>query len=230
MNTALNEGNGPLQRTLEPEVMDDEREVREYQAMDHSTVNQAFVVDLISGGQVGPKVVDLGCGTALIPVILCEKRSDVEVLAVDCAVEMLEAARLEIELSSMLGRIHLEQSDCKELSGFADAMADTVISNTVLHHIADPQRFLIQAVRITAPGGRLFIRDLVRPASESEVEQLVDLHAATETDYARQLLRQSLHAALTLAEIRALLNDLNIPASAVQMTSDRHWTLDHTRP
>lgn len=219
----------PLPRTLEPEVMDDELEVREYQQMDHSQVNERFVVDLIAGGDVGPRVIDLGCGTAEIPVLLCQRLNEAEVLAVDSSVEMLEAAKIEIELGGVVGRIYLEHADCKELAGFESQTANTVISNTVLHHIAEPALFLEQAVRILAPGGRLFIRDLVRPTTESDVEALVAQHAAGESDYAQQLLRQSLHAALTLNEVIEMLNDLGIPSTSIQMTSDRHWTLDWTR-
>ncbi|MCA9138597.1 MAG: class I SAM-dependent methyltransferase [Planctomycetales bacterium] len=209
--------------------MDDPLEVQEYRRMDHSHVNQQFVVDLIAGGAVGPRVVDLGCGTAEIPVLLCQKLIEVEVLGVDSSVEMLEAARVEIELGGVVGRIYLEHADCKELAGFEPQTANTVISNTVLHHIAQPESLLTQAVRILAPGGRLFIRDLVRPATESDVERLVTMHADGESEFAQQLLRQSLHAALTLEEMNEMMQDLGIPPKSIQMTSDRHWTLDWKR-
>ncbi|QDV84253.1 8-demethylnovobiocic acid C(8)-methyltransferase [Stieleria magnilauensis] len=226
MNTPQQPGRPSLVRTLEPEPMDDESEVQEYQQMDHEGVNGAFVDDLIGGGTVGPKVVDLGCGTAAIPVLLCQRLSEIEVLGVDCSVEMLEAARIEIELGSVTGRVFLEHADCKVLDGFQDDAADTVISNTMLHHVAEPERVIAQAIRILAPGGRLFLRDLARPASEAEVEGLVDLHAAGESDYGRQLLRQSLHAALTVDEAVDILAGFGVPSEAVRMTSDRHWTVD----
>lgn len=210
--------------------MDDASEVEAYRDMDHSGVNEAFVIDLIAGGQVGPRVIDLGCGLAEIPVLLCQKLGDVEVLGVDTSVEMLEAAKVEIELGGMLGRIHLEQSDCKTLQGFASDAADTVMSNSLVHHIAEPEGLMTQAVRILAPGGRLFIRDLFRPTSESEVESLVDRHAGTDAELGRQLLRQSLHAALTVDELREIVRPLGIPDDAIAITSDRHWTLDWHSP
>ncbi len=210
--------------------MDDAQEVIEYGNMDHSAVNDAFVSDLMTGGSVGPKVVDLGCGNAAIPVLLCQRDATVEVLGIDSSVAMLEAAKLEIELGSVLGRIFLEQSDCKTLPGFDTEFADTVMSNTVLHHIEDPLPFLGKAVEILARGGRLFVRDLLRPESESELESLVDRHAANNSDTGKQLLRQSLHAAFTLDEMTSLLAQLEIPPTAIAQTSDRHWTLDWTKP
>jgi ubiquinone/menaquinone biosynthesis C-methylase UbiE len=219
-----------LLRTLEPETMDDVREVQEYQAMDHQEVNERFVDDLISSGPVGPRVVDLGCGTAAIPVILCQKRDDVEVLGVDASIAMLEAARIEIELGGVQGRVHLEHADCKELAGYQSGMADTVISNTVLHHLAEPGQMLAQAIRILAPGGRLFIRDLVRPADADAVEQLVSKHAGSASDFAQQLLRQSLHASLTVSEAADILTDLGVEAALPRLSSDRHWTFDWVAP
>lgn len=228
MNSIEPKSPSDLPRTLEPEGMDSEQEVREYKQMDHGGVNAAFVSDLIAAGPVGPKVIDIGCGTAEIPVLLCSQVPDIEVLGIDSSVEMLEAARIEIELGGMLGRIQLEHADCKELKGFDDGIADTVISNTVLHHIAEPRQILTQALRILSPGGRLFLRDLFRPDSAASVEALVDRHGAGESEFARQLLRQSLHAALTVEEMVDMVAEFRIPAEAVRVTSDRHWTLDWT--
>ncbi|MCD0463426.1 class I SAM-dependent methyltransferase [Roseiconus lacunae] len=219
-----------LQRTLEPEAMDAAEEVREYEKMNHEAVNNAFVDDLKAGGPVGPKVMDLGCGTGEIAILLCQRLEDVQVMGVDLSVEMLEAARIEIELGGVQGRVFLEHADCKSLDHFEPGSSDTVISNTVLHHIADPEPFLRCAVHVLAPGGRLFLRDLVRPADEASVEALVALHGEGETEYAQQLLRQSLHAALTIAEIQELAQPLGIPASAINATSDRHWTIDWVKP
>ncbi|MCO8122363.1 class I SAM-dependent methyltransferase [Stieleria sp. TO1_6] len=219
-----------LRRTLEPESMDSQLEVDEYLAMGHDQVNQAFVSDLIGGGPVGPRVIDLGCGTAAIPVLLCQQDSDAHVTGIDSSIEMLEAARIEIELGGVTGRIHLEHADCKTLDGYGAGIADTVISNTVLHHLAEPQQMIAAAIRILRPGGRLFLRDLFRPKNSEAIEQLVDSHARAESDYAKQLLRQSLHAALTAHEIREILASFEVPGDAVQLTSDRHWTIDWTLP
>jgi hypothetical protein len=75
-------------------------------------------------------------------------------------------------------------------------------------------------------GGRLFVRDLARPDTDADVERLVTLFSGEESKYGQQLFRQSLHAALTLDEIRTIAGGLGIRPDDVQMTSDRHWTLD----
>ena len=213
-------------RTLEPEVMDTFEAAMMYDQMDHEAVNRKFVDDLISGGEVGGEVIDLGTGTALIPIELCERVEGVRVLAIDASGEMLDLARRRIEIAQMTQRIQLEQADCKALKGFAAEMADTVISNTVIHHLPDPSLMVGEAVRLLRDGGRLFIRDLVRPATIGEVDALVAAHAANETKEARTMFRDSLLAALTIDEARQMFASFGLPAANVRMTSDRHWTFD----
>ena len=57
-----------LNRVLEPEVMDDRDEAIAYDAMDHELVNRLFVDDLLGAGPIGIDCLDLGTGTALIPI------------------------------------------------------------------------------------------------------------------------------------------------------------------
>ncbi len=217
-----------LARTLEPEIMDNPAEAREYHDMDHSEVNRRFVADLLAGGSVGPDVLDYGTGTAQIPCILCKQQEEVRVMAADAAVSMLEIARYQVELDGVVDRVQLVLADAKDPKRFPSVKFHTVISNSLVHHLPDPLPFFQNCVRVLLPGGRIFIRDLLRPSSGDEVEQLVKTHAAGESELSQQLLRQSLHAALSLDELRAILRQLpvTIPDDALKQTSDRHWTLD----
>lgn len=210
--------------------MDSSEEAREYEEMDNRGVNKRFVDDLLAGGEIGRRVMDLGCGPAAIPIELCQRVQDLQMIVVDSSVAMLEIAKVQIDFAGLLDRIFLEQGDVKRIGEFQASTADTVISNTLLHHLPDPKAGLDAAIYLCQDGGRIFIRDLVRPSSESEVEDLVDLHTVGASDFAKQLLRQSLHAALTFDEIQEIAGGLGISADHVQMTSDRHWTIDWTCP
>lgn len=211
-------------RLLEPELIDTREEAELYDQMDHEAVNRQFVDDLLAEGDLGSDVVDLGTGTALIPIELCRRVTNVRVMAIDASAEMLDLANRRLELESLKGRIELVQADCKRLAGFEPAIADTVICNSLIHHLPDPVLAVAAAKRLLKPGGRLFVRDLFRPSTAAAVESLVAAHAASEPEAARQMLRDSLFAALTLDEARKMFADCGFDPADLRMTSDRHWT------
>ena len=249
-----------LERILEPEVMDSPEDASDYDAMDHAVVNRAFVDDLLAtlegskfkvhrskfsvqGSEfelpeaaldLEPEgrtcdVLDLGTGTALIPIELCRRFAACRVMAADAAVSMLELARYNVEVQGQIGRIELAHVDAKRLN-FADEMFDLVMSNSIIHHIPEPICVLREALRVTRHGGLLFFRDLLRPRDASELQRLVDTYAGGANTHQQALFAESLHAALSLDEIRSLVVSLGYPADSVTQTSDRHWTWSATKP
>jgi ubiquinone/menaquinone biosynthesis C-methylase UbiE len=225
-----------LTRTLEPEVMDTELEARDYAQMDHSAVNQLFVQDLIAALWTTPRpadhvweIFDAGTGTAQIPIQLLQWGLKAQVLAADAAASMLQLARSNIVSAGLTDAIHPIQRDCKALPDRSDWF-DVVMSNSLLHHIPEPVDALQECWRILRPGGLLFVRDLQRPSTAADVERLVITYAAEANPHQQQLFRASLHAALTLDEVQALLTDIGVTASAVASTSDRHWTIAAIKP
>ena len=223
-----------LPRTLEPEVMDTEEEARDYDAMDHREVNGRFCEDLLALHPRPSRVLDVGTGTALIAVALCARAPGAHIEAIDLAEHMLARAATHVERAGLGGRIHLARADAKA-TGMTDGGFDAVMSNSLVHHIPEPEGVLREMWRLLGPGGLLFVRDLARPREEAEVAALADRYApAPPPDAAavrqRKLFVDSLRAALTADEVRAMAAPLGIPAGAVSMTSDRHWTLAHRKP
>jgi ubiquinone/menaquinone biosynthesis C-methylase UbiE len=223
-----------LERVLEPEVMNDLQEAIEYHDMDFTEVNRAFVQDLLAFAaqedrSLGRDILDLGTGTARIPVELCLQAPSLRVMAADASSEMLELARYHIEINHMLDRIQLHRTDAKKLV-FGPNFFDAVISNSLVHHLPQSEAFFAEALRVLRPGGLLFVRDLFRPSSQEQVESLVAQHAGNESPRSQQLFRQSLQAALTTEELAKILAALDVDASCIQMTSDRHWTLAYRKP
>lgn len=226
-----------LKRTLEPEVMDSAEDAMQYNDMDHSEVNQNFVDDLIVLLRTDQcladrladdqsdliDVLDVGTGTALIPALLCEQESAFRVMAIDMAVNMLDLAAYNVEACSRPDRIQLAKVDAKEM-GYDAEMFEVVISNSIVHHISKPEKCLAEMVRVLKRGGAMFVRDLMRPDDERTLESIVENYAGKETEYSQRLFRESLHASLSLVEIRQVVSELGWEPEGVQATSDRHWT------
>lgn len=226
-----------LPRVLEPEVMETLQEAVDYDRMDHSQVNAAFVDDLLAAArQVESwtpdeprKILDVGTGTARIPILLCQQQPDWRVVAIDLAASMLQIAQRNVIQAQLQQSIRLEDVDAKGLP-FSDGEFDAVMSNSIVHHIPEPGPAIAEMVRVLRPGGLLFLRDLFRPGSEAEVEALVELHTVGSNAHQKQLFRQSLQAALTVDEVGELLEKLSLPRSWVRPTSDRHWTISGCKP
>lgn len=225
-----------LTRVLEPECMDDEQEALDYDQIDNAQVNTAFVEELLAFADDGRHFFDMGTGTALIPIELCQRLRTADVLAIDMSNSMLRIAARNVMAAGLAERITLENRDGKD-TGYPAATFDVAISNSIIHHIPDPRCAFIEMLRVVRSGGTLFVRDLLRPESERQLLELVTRQAEPPAEakgslremYERQrdLFHASLGAALTVAEVRAIVAPLGVPANSVQQTSDRHWTLRH---
>lgn len=212
-----------LPRVLEPEVMDTTEEARDYDAMDHSTVNRVFVADFLAVWDGRSPVLDIGSGTAQIPIELCRQAQTARVTAIDLAEHMLSLGRENTRRAGFADRLLLERVDAKQMP-YPNGSFAAVISNSIVHHIPEPGKVLAEMVRVTASGGVLFVRDLLRPATDSELRQLVAAHAGDANAHQQQMFAESLHAALSLAEVRELVARLGVDPLSVQQTTDRHWT------
>ena len=120
-----------LPRVLEPEVMDSAEEARDYDAMDHSAVNRVFAADFLSHYPGAGPVLDLGTGTAQIPIEACRQRPSLRVVAIDAAEHMLRVGRANVERAGFTKRIRLQHCDAKHMP-FADGSFDEVISNSIV--------------------------------------------------------------------------------------------------
>lgn len=222
-----------IPRVLEPESMETAEDVEQYDAMDHREVNDRFVADFLAahGSCRGGEILDLGAGTGRIPIALAQADLKARITAVDLAPAMIERAKRNVAEAGLSDRVRCVQGDAKSPgTALGNLRFEAVVSNSIIHHLADPQPAVSHMVDRVEPGGTLMIRDLARPGDEATVDRLVEQYAAGESAHARRLFHDSLHAALTLNEIRAIAAGLGLPSDCVSMTSDRHWTLIWKRP
>ena len=212
-----------LPRVLEAEVMDAAADAVDYDAMDFAAVNAAFADDFVRHfGTASGHVLDVGTGTARIPIEIA-KRSPATITAVDLSEDMLALGRKNVATAGLTSRITLQRVDAKGMP-YPDGTFDAVVSNSIVHHIPDPSPFVREVVRLVKSGGAIFVRDLFRPPDRATLDRLVEAYAANDTPRQRQLFADSLHAALTVDEVRSLIAAVGLDPAAVSATSDRHWT------
>src|SRR6516165_7072591 len=104
-----------LPRILEPELMDTDLEAQDYDAMDHAAVNRVFVADFLAVWDGRQPVLDVGTGTAQIPIELCRQHATARVTAIDLAEHMLRVGANNVRQAGLEKRIALERQDAKHL-------------------------------------------------------------------------------------------------------------------
>jgi ubiquinone/menaquinone biosynthesis C-methylase UbiE len=210
-----------MPREPEPEYMDLPEEAEAYAVADFDEVNAAFVERLleVAGNGAGARVLDLGTGPADMPRRVSLARPGWVVCGLDASRAMLawglEALRAE---GVSVGLVQADARACP----FADGVFEGVFSNSILHHVADPIAFWREVKRLVGPGGSVFLRDLLRPASREEARHLTQEYAAGESALLQEEFHRSLLAAYTVAEVRAQLAEVGLAELKVAQVSDRH--------
>src|SRR5690349_17339601 len=132
-----------LPRVLEVEVMDTPEEALDYDSMDHSEVNRRFVTDFLTFWDGEDPILDVGTGTAQIPIELCRQYAtnpDLLVVAVDLADHMLALARANVERAGVSHIVRVAKGNARDLRSLdpGSEIFGAVISNAMIHHLPDP--------------------------------------------------------------------------------------------
>jgi SAM-dependent methyltransferase len=215
------------------ELMADPAQARAYAAADFSESNRLFV-ELFQRLHPTPfagHALDLGCGPGDIPIRLARACAAARIDAVDGGEAMLALARAAVAADADLA--HRIRWVCACIPSPAAAPAgryEAVLSNSLLHHLADPLD-LWRAVRDSArPGAAVLVMDLARPADEAAVERLLTLHAAGAPELLVRDFRASLHAAYRVDEVSEQLAAVGLDGLEVAMVSDRHLAVSGLLP
>lgn len=158
-----------LQRIPEPEAMEDSEEVEAYSsatAQAHlDAIDDTFVAhaQLLVNGRERGRALDIGTGPGQIVIKLGARLTRWKFVGIDRSVAMIEKAREGFAgAPEMAGRIEFRIADGNSLD-FPVGTFDLVICNSVLHHMAEPQKLFAEIGRVVKPGGAILLRDLVRP-------------------------------------------------------------------
>lgn len=222
----------PLPRTPEPELMDGAAQARAYAEADFAEPHDHFVTlfgESFDELAVNGRVVDLGCGTADITVRFARAYPDCRIDGVDGSAAMLRHGHAAVAAAGLGARITLLHGRLPE-AVLPAATYPVLISNSLLHHLHRPGVLWATVDRLADVGAAVFIMDLLRPTSAADVERLVATYAAGEPEVLQRDFRASLHAAFTVAEVRAQLHDAALDWLDVCVVSDRHLVISGVRP
>jgi len=141
-------------------------------------------------------VIDIGCGEGEVALRLA--RLGHRVHAVDSSRAMIAALKKRLRREGDAGsRVETHVGDTERLP-LADGMADVVLMSQILHHAPRPEAALREAVRVTRPGGRVVVLDLLKHDQEWTRERMGDLWLGFDSDELEGLVRAS-----GLSEIRS---------------------------
>jgi SAM-dependent methyltransferase len=213
-----------VDRIVEPELMNEDGQARAYAEADFSEPHDHFVElfaqrfpSLDSG-----VVLDVGCGPGDITVRIAKAFPHCQVHGVDGSAAMLSYKDMILGKSPEVSdRVHF-------IHGFLPGALlplpqyDAIISNSILHHLHEPQVLWSAVKQYARPGAPIFIMDLLRPDSVTDAERMREQYASDEPEVLQIDFYNSLLAAFRPNEIEMQLSNAGLAHLKVEVTSDRH--------
>ena len=174
-------------------------------------------------------VLDVGTGTARIPIEICTRQSGIDIIGVDRRPGILQRARRDIHRARIRNVVCVHRADACALP-YADLAFDAVISNSLLHHLPRRLDTLREMVRVLRPGGVLLVRDSLRQPDAETIARILSRSAAGTAERRQRVPGDTHPVALTLDEARELAKAAGLPPEWVRPTGSRHWLINGRRP
>lgn len=213
-----------MKRIPEPEIMGGEEQARAYAEADFTEPNKHFV-ELFAHyfpGSGGDAVLDLGCGPGDITRRFAHAYPGLTVHGLDGSASMLQLAEGYLaDEPAIRDRVEYVPGVLPDVD-LPRSSYDAVISNSLLHHLHEPQVLWEAVKRYAAPGAAVLVMDLKRPPNEGAVRDIVEAYAASEPDVLKEDFYHSLFAAFEPGEVRRQLEDAGLGTFVVEEVTDRH--------
>jgi ubiquinone/menaquinone biosynthesis C-methylase UbiE len=123
--------------------------------------------------QPGMRILDLGCGTGTLAVMLKQQEPAADITGVDGDRQVLEIARVKAEKAGV--NIHLDLGFAYDLP-YPSQTFDVVLSSFMVHHLSseDKVRAFREVRRVLKPDRRFHLLDFGRPVSfTSRVQTMI---------------------------------------------------------
>ena len=193
-----------MKRVLEPELMNDPEQAAAYAGHDLDNAYWLFeqcfrkyFPELIPSGAI----LDIGCGPAAIALRLARRFPDCEIHGVDGAPEMLAYGKEAVQREKLEHQVQLIHGILPNRLPMPRNRYEVIISNSFLHHLADPMILWNAIHDYGLPDAAILIIDLLRPASDKDAQSMVDKYIPHAPSLLRQDMMHSLRAAFTLDEV-----------------------------
>ena len=125
------------------------------------------------------RAVDVGTGAGTLALALAPLVRDV--VGVDLVPELLERAR-----ANAPANVTFVEGDATSLP-LESGSFDLACTRRTLHHIARPELAVAELVRVTAPGGRVFVDDQIAPVDPLAALELDRFEQARDPSHTRTL-------------------------------------------
>ena len=125
------------------------------------------------------RAVDVGTGAGTLALALAPLVRDV--VGVDLVPELLERAR-----ANAPANVTFVEGDATSLP-LESGSFDLACTRRTLHHIARPELAVAELVRVTAPGGRVFVDDQIAPVDPLAALELDRFERARDPSHTRTL-------------------------------------------
>jgi ubiquinone/menaquinone biosynthesis C-methylase UbiE len=148
----------------------------------------------------GQHILDIGCGTGTLAVLLKRQYAAVEVVGLDPDPKALRRAKTKIRRAAV--SVQLDQGFADELP-YKEESFDRVFSSFMFHHLEgqDREKTVREVLRVLKPGGSFHLLDFVSDhASHGFLHRLVRSHAELKDNTDERILQLMNVAGFTSAE------------------------------
>ena len=219
-----------MERSPEDELMSDTAQALAYAEADFSEPHNAFVTHFsarfphFSHGEV----LDLGCGPADVTLRFARAFPKTHITGVDGAQAMLDIALSGVQSQGLTQQITLRKCKIPDKNLLKHGY-DALISNSLLHHLNEPDVMWQTIQQCEKPRAAIFIMDLLRPVSVENAQELLKKYATDASPIMQKDFYNSLLAAYSVEEIRQQLKNSGLDSLTIDIVSDRHVIVWGTR-
>lgn len=211
-------------RITEPEIMDDEEQVRAYAVADFEEPHSQFIALLGEKLPLLPatgRALDMGCGSGDITRRFALAFPGWKIDGIDGSRAMLNAARQMAIDEGLEDRLNFMEV-LLPTSPQPDCDYDLIFSNSLLHHLTDPGVFWTSLIDWSGGHADLFVMDLTRPATPEQARAIVQRYSGAEPEILRTDFFNSLLASFEPEEIIRQLEQASLNHLQLEIASDRH--------